>query len=123
MTDQAAQTIEEAGYHARPEFAVSLEEAMSMLKIVPEYRCGGECKGGPHVHTVVMAGPVAAGAHWCLSTFEQHIAEMGLERSGENATNSGYGLVTWKQNGRYPAGVMPDSYDAEGFHPVYFDTK
>jgi len=119
---EAAQSPQEAGYHARPEYAVPLEEALRMVKIVPNYNCGASCPGGDHVHTVVMAGPVAAGAHWCLDTFRQHVQEWGIERSGQNAMSHGLGLVTWKQNGEYPADLMPANYDPKGFHAVYFDT-
>ena len=115
MANNVVQTPEEAGFKARPEYAVPLELALRMVRIVPEYNCGEDCPGGEHVHSIVMAGPAALGAHVCLSRFREVIEERGIERSGDNATAAGYGLTTWRQNG-------PGARDPEGFHAVFYDT-
>jgi hypothetical protein len=112
------QTPQEAKYHARPEYAVPLDDAVAMLKIEDNYSCGCEEDPGPHVETLVEVVTdrerregMTLTARWPVSRVRQHFIRMGVEASGDEATAAGYGLVSWRNDDPLVRA-----------HPIYFRT-
>lgn len=112
------QSPEEAGFRARPEYAVPLDQALEHVEWVPEYTCGEDCPGGPHAHTIVVVGGMSLGAHICRERLREVWEERGVEVSGANAQQMGYGLTHWREN-TTALGIPPAR---PGFHAVYVRT-
>jgi hypothetical protein len=69
--------------------AISTQEALSRLDVVPDYDPGGDGGPGPCVHTFLGV----AGAHWRLDDLRALIDRYGVAESGEVARSMGHGLV------------------------------
>lgn len=73
------------------EHAVSIEEAMQRLDVLPDYDAGGG--PGPHVHTFAEVGFGLLGAHWDLDAVRALIEVNGVEEAGSTAVAMGHALV------------------------------
>lgn len=79
------------------EFALSLNDAMARLEIIPDYDCGN----GPEacVHSLAQAGFGLLGAHWPVNSVRAFFWAHGVETAGDEAAASGHGLVTVANEG------------------------
>lgn len=73
------------------EYAISIDEAMKRLKIIPDYDAGGGPE--PCVHTFRDGGIALLGAHWSVEDLRALMEKHGVEESGERACAMGHGLV------------------------------
>jgi hypothetical protein len=78
---------------------VSWGEALTRLRVIPDYDPGGDEGPGPCVHTMLDGGVALLGAHWRLSQVEEAVQKWGCEESGPNATRAGHGLVILRDSG------------------------
>ncbi len=73
------------------EYAVTVEDAMARLAVIPDYDHG---EGPvPSVHTFLQAGNILVGAHWTVEHLREQMEAHGVEGSGPDATAAGHGLV------------------------------
>lgn len=73
------------------EYAVPVEDALQCLDVIPDYDPGDGPK--PCVHTLAESSFGLLGAHWDLDSVREFFERHGVEKSGQQATATGHGLV------------------------------
>lgn len=73
------------------EYAVTVEDAMSRLDVLPDYDPGTGPQ--PCVHTFAQSAVGMLGAHWPLDDVRAYFAQHGVEEAGEQAQAMRHGLV------------------------------
>ena len=86
------------------EYALTVDEAMNRLAVIPDYDPG--TGPGPCVHSFREAGFGLIGAHWYINDARKAMEEHGVEVSGDQAQAMHHGLVVIDKAG-----------------PIFFETK
>lgn len=81
------------------EYAVSVDEALTRLEVIPDYDNGSG--PGPCVHSFAASAIGLLGAHWGLDEVLALFEREGVEQAGPEMTGMRHGLVTvFEENGR-----------------------